>query len=304
MLSIYHKTIKDKKLKLIDTLKQGSWINVIEPKEEDLKSLEKLKIDPSFIEDALDPDELPRIEREKGIAYVLLNAPCRKKGKIFNIPFLITLSRDFFVVLSGEKLDFLKPILKSNKTYTTQKVKNLIKICLKITNLYTKEIRRINKEINSKKVNLSKLKNEDIIAFVELEEGLNEFITALIALIGVFEKIRSGKFIKVFETDENMLEDLITDSYQGLDMCRASIKKIINIREAYSTILTNNLNKVMKMLASLAIILGVPTIIASLYGMNVKLPLQSNPFAFSYISLATVLICLFLILVFYLKKWL
>jgi len=304
MFSVYYRTIKDKRVRLINQPKKGSWISVVEPKENDIGLLKKLKIDPSFIEDALDPDELPRIEKEKSFVYVILNAPCQEKGKIFNIPVLTAFGQEVFVILSGRKLDFLDSLLKDYRTYTTQKAKNLLNICLRITDLYTREIRKINKEINAKKVSLSKLKNKDIIAFVELEEGLNEFITAIVALIGVFEKIRSGKFIEIFEKDKDLLEDLITDSYQSLDMCRTSIKRIINIREAYSTILTNGLNRTMKALASLAIILGVPTIIASLYGMNVGLPLQSNPFAFFYISIATLTVCLFLILVFYLKKWL
>ncbi len=304
MISIFHRTIKDRRVRKLKKFKPGAWIDVVNPSEEENGFLRGLGIDFSFIEDALDPDELPRVEREKETVYLILNVPQKERGKIFNVPLLVAVAKDIFLTLSQKPLEFRKEVLRHPQTFTTQKTKNLLRICLEITNLYTKKIRQINKQINAKKVSLSKLKNQDIAAFVELEEGLNEFITAIVAQIGVFEKIRSGKYVKIFETDEHLLEDLITDSYQCLDMCRTSIKKIINIREAYSAILSNNLNKTMKMLASLAIILGVPTIIASFYGMNVRLPLQTNPLAFFYISTATFLICLLLIIIFLLKKWL
>ena len=304
MILIYHRTIKDKEFRKLKKFKPGAWVNVVDPTESEIKLLKKLGVEYSFIEDALDPDELPRIEKENNTIYIMLNIPQLEKGKIFNVPLLVVVSKDIFVTLSKKYLDSLNSLLSDSQLYTTQKTKNLLRICLRITNLYTREIRKINKEINAKKVSLSKLKNEDVIAFVELEEILNEFSTSIVALIGVFEKIRSGKYIEIFEKDEDLIEDLIIDSYQSLDMCKTSIRKIINIREAYSTILTNTLNKVLKFLASLTLIMGVPTIIASLYGMNVGLPFQKSTFAFFYVFLFTLIISLILVLVFYFKKWL
>ncbi len=301
MLSIFYKKIKDKKTVVLEKPKPGSWINLVNPSQEEIEFLKTLGVNPLFIRDALDPDELPRIEKEKRFVYIILNFPQRENEKIFNIPVLIVISKNYFITLSQRNLDCFENIINNA---TTQKVKNLIRICLQATNLYTWEIRRINKEINSKKVSLSKLKNRDISAFVELEEGLNEFITANVAQIGVFEKIHSGKFLGIFSGDEELLETLIIDSRQSLDMSQTSIKKIVNIRESYSAILSNNLNKTMKLLTSLAFILGIPTIIGSFYGMNVILPFQTNPFAFFYIIASTLIICLILITIFFLKKWL
>ncbi len=304
MISIFHRTIKEKKLKKLKEFKPGVWIDVVDPTEPEIKLLEKLGIGYSFVEDAMDPDELPRVEKEKNILYLILNLPKTEKGKILNVPFLVGIGRDIFVTISKKKLDSLHHLLFEPQLYTTQKTKNLLRICLMITNLYTREIRRINKEINARKVSLSKLKDKDIIVFVELEEVLNEFITSIVSLIGVFEKIRYGKYVKIFEKDEELLEDLIIDSHQSLDMCKISLKKITNIREAYSTILTNTLNKVLKFLTSLTLIMGIPTIIASFYGMNVSLPFQENNFAFFYVFIFTFLLCLILVLIFYFKRWL
>jgi len=304
MFSIYYRAIKDEKLKKLEVPRLGSWINVIDPEEKEKQYLVQLGIDSQFIEDALDPDELPRIEKVKETLYVILSTPFEAEGKLFNIPFLVAITPDIFVTISKKPLVCIEALLKEKDLYTTQKTKNLLQICLKITQLYEKEIRNINKNIYTKKVNLAKLENKDIIALVEFEEILNKFITSLVSLIGVFEKILSGRYLEIFEKDQELTEDLIIDSRQSLDICKTSIKTIVNIREAYSAILSNELNKVMKFLTSLTIIIGVPTLIASIYGMNISLPLENSPLAFLYIIFGNLLITFGLVLIFYLKRWL
>jgi len=303
MITIYYRTIKDKKIRRLKRIKRWTWVNVVDPTEREIKYLRELGVGVSFIEDALDPDELPRIEIENGTIYVMLNVPQEDRGKVLNIPLLVVITKDIFITLSKKHLDCLKLVLSRRDIYTTQKTKNLLQICLQTTELYTKETRIINKKIFAKKVTLSKLKNKDIVALIGLEEALSEFITSLVSLIGIFEKILSGKYVKVFEADQELLEDLIIDSQQSLDMCKTSIKKIVNIREAYSTILTNNLNRVMKILAFLTLVMGIPNIIAGFYGMNVRLPIQGNPLAFFYIFILALVFSLILVLIFYLKKW-
>lgn len=304
MISIYHRAIRDKKIKKLKEARAGCWVNCIDPTEKEINQLRNLGIDMAFIEDALDPDELPRVEVVENIVYVMLNTPQIAQGKILNIPLLVAVTNSFFVTISKRPLDCLGLLFESRDFFTTQKAKNLLNICLQITQGYTDQIRRINKRIAVKKISLSKLKNKDVVVLVEFEETLSEFITSLVSLIGIFEKLLTGKYVAIFKEDEELMGDLIIDSRQSLDMCKSSIKKIINIREAYSTILSNNLNRVMKFLASLTLIMGVPTIIASFYGMNVRLPLQRDPFAFLYVFTVTFFLSLGLVLIFYLKGWL
>jgi len=304
MINIYYRTIKDSRIRRLRSIRRGSWINVIDPSEREIKFLKRQKIDINFIEDALDPDELPRIEKAGGETYIILNSPfVSENGKVLSIPLLVLITKDAMFTICKNHLDWLKLILKKQDIYTTKKTKNLIQICIQITELYGKEIRRINKEIGKRKGALSSPENKDIIALVELEETLNEFITPLVSIIGVLEKILTGKYMPIFSSDEDLLEDLIIDANQGLDMCKTSIKKIVNIREAYSTILSNSLNKVMKILAFLTLIMGVSNIIAGFYGMNVSLPIQENPIAFFYLVSLSLILSLILILIFYFKKW-
>jgi len=305
MISIYRRTIKDRYLRRMKKVCLGCWLKIIDPTKKEIRFLERLGIAFSQIEDGLDPDELPRIEKEGENVYLILNTPYEKKGKVLTMPLLVVVMPDIFITFSKEPLDCVESLIEENGgIYTTQKTKNLLHICLKITETYERQIRKINKNIYAKRVNLSRLTNQDIVALVELEEVLNKFITSLVSLIGVFEKILSGKYVEIFAEDQQLTEDLIIDSRQSLDMTKTSIKNIVNIREAYSTVLTNELNKTIKFLTSLTIIIGVPTLIASLYGMNVVLPFQGNALAFVYISFFIVFISLVLLLVFYFKKWL
>ncbi|MCD6233160.1 magnesium transporter CorA family protein [bacterium] len=305
MLSIYYRTIKDKGLQRLPEVRVGAWVNVVSPQHEEIQFLTKIGISPDQIEDALDPDELPRIEKEDGNIYIIFNVPLRdNKRGLFSVPLSVIITPDIFVTLSKEKLDCVENTLVEESTYTTQKTKNLLRLCLKITESYEREIRRINKSIYAKRINLLRLHNKDIVNLVVLEEALNKFTTSIVALVGIFEKISSGKYVKIFERDQELTEDLIVDSRESLNMCQASIKNISNIRQAYSTVLTNELNKVMKFLTSLTIIVSIPTLITGIYGMNVALPLQKNAFAFVYISLITLFTSLVLVLIFYFKKWL
>jgi len=305
MLSIYYRTIKDKGLQRLPEVRVGAWVNVVSPQHEEIQFLTKIGISPDQIEDALDPDELPRIEKEDGNIYIIFNVPLRdNKRGLFSVPLSVIITPDIFVTLSKEKLDCVENTLVEESTYTTQKTKNLLRLCLKITESYEREIRRINKSIYAKRINLLRLHNKDIVNLVVLEEALNKFTTSIVALVGIFEKISSGKYVKIFERDQELTEDLIVDSRESLNMCQSSIKNISNIRQAYSTVLTNELNKVMKFLTSLTIILSIPTLITGIYGMNVALPLQKNAFAFVYISLITLFTSLVLVLIFYFKKWL
>jgi len=304
MISIYYRTIKNERLQRVEGIRVGSWVDVVDPSEKDIRYLNRLGLSLTQLEDALDPDELPRIEKEGDVVYIILNAPYQKQGRVLFAPFLIAIAPDIFVTFSREHLECIDRLLKEKEFYTTQKTKNLFYLCLKIAESYEREIRKINKNIYTKKVHLSKLTNKDVVSLVELEEILNKFITSLVSLIGIFEKILSGKYVEIFEEDQELTEDLIIDSRQSLDMCKTSIKNIVNIREAYSTVLTNELNKTIKFLTSLTLIIGVPTLIASFYGMNVALPVQTNPLAYFYILLFIIFTSFILVLIFYLKKWL
>lgn len=217
---------------------------------------------------------------------------------------MIVIRETNILTISKISTEVLHPFLNGRKKiFTTQKTLFLLSIFLETIKMFDFYLKMISKEVKSKRVNLKRLTNDDILRLVYAEETINDFISSFVPLRGVLDKVLRGKFIKFYEKDKDVMEDLVDDSRQTLKHCEVNLKSIKNVREAYSTILTNNLNKVIKFLTTITILLTIPTIISSIYGMNVGLPLGENPFAFVYIILAIILLVFFVVLIMWRKKW-
>jgi len=306
MIEVYRKIIKQPYLKRLRNIEKGTWVNVVNPSEKEIKNIiYNTNIERQFIYDALDPYEVPRIEKENDITYIIVRVPQKIKKELVALPFLIVLTPEHIITISREKLEILSDFLSENiEFYTSQKAKMLIQLFLKISQSYEKYVKNIARSVQGKKINLKKLDDKDILNLVEWEEILNNFISSLVSNISVSEKILQGKFIPLYKEDEELIEDLVITSRQTLELSKTTIKNISNAREAYTTILSNSLNKIIKFLTSITIIITIPTIIASIYGMNIHLPLENNPYAFTYVNTLTLILMVILIWVFYKKKWL
>jgi magnesium transporter len=147
--------------------------------------------------------------------------------------------------------------------------------------------------------------NHDFIAFVVIEDALNYFLSELLPTNILLNGLLAGRYkLTFFEEDKDLIEDLIQTTNQLNETSRSSLKTIVNIREAYSNIMTNNLNRQIKLLTSLTVVLTLPTIVFSLYGMNIPIPDQTNPHAFSYVAGGTLVACVIALYVLYRKRWL
>ena len=146
--------------------------------------------------------------------------------------------------------------------------------------------------------------NDDILSFIDIEEDLNEFLAALQPYGLVLQALLKGKYIKLHEKDEDLIEDLQLSASELIELTKSRLKTIQNIREAYSTIATNDLNKVFKRLTSIAIFLAIPTIVGGLYGMNVLLPFATNDNAFWIVLLIIFGLMAAFVYYFKRKRWL
>lgn len=278
MIKIFYRNLKNKTLKELDTFKPGSWILVESPTEEEKGTLiEKYNIDPGLLEDALDKFEVPRIEKDKKTTYVFTRYPIVTNNEITTTPITVIISDTFVLTIENEPSELLNPFLNSNvKFSTTQKTKFFFQIFHQINIVYQKSITSINRKVRSLSVNIEKIKNRDIIQFVRFEKALNDFLSALVSTNNALEKVQYGKFLPLYEDDSELAEDLSLNEEQLIEICKSNLKTIVNVRSAYSTILTNNLNRVIKLLTIITIILTVPTMIAGLFGMNVALPVNTE----------------------------
>jgi len=309
MIKAYKRTIKEGRFEEINDVKDfssGSWINVVNPTVEELEDVFRIVgIGRENIENVLDENETARLEKDGKNLLIYVRVPSSAEQEVNTTPITIILNKAFLVTISiYEHKIFNKFLDGSVEFFTTQKSKLLINFFLQIVERYEKHIRAISKKVVGKKGKLNNLRNEDIVNLVEIEEDLNDFIASLVPNINVFEKILTGRYIKLYEEDQELVQDLLIDAKQVLDLCKTNIKNIINIRGAYSTIISNDLNKTMKFLASITVILTVPTIIASIFGMNVSLPLADSPLAFVAIMAVTVSLIFTLYFLFIKRRWL
>lgn len=309
MIRYYHKTLKSRALKTNNSYKVGSWVYVEKPSSDEIEELAtKLDLDQGHLTDALDVDEVPRMEREGEQLYVFTRFPFTDKDlQIDTSTLLFVIHPDCIVTISSEPLPRLDRFVSGKiPVNTTQKVKVMLQILDQIDDLYENYTANISKQIRGIRTRLrhEQVRNKDFADFVLVEDALNEFLSALMPMNAILRRILLGKRLKLYEEDKELLEDLLLNNEQSIEAARSNIKTITNIREAYSTIMTNNLNRVIRILTVATVILSIPTLVASIYGMNVSLPFENSQAAFSGVVGGSFVLSVLLVLIFRMKRWL
>ena len=291
MKSIFFKTIKDTQFRKISKERPGCWIHYDNVTKENLEEASKLaQIDFQDISDSLDIYELPRIERENGAVIIYLRTPVEKKRELLKHTELLTIiiTKNYFITISKEKSDLIDAFIQAFKTQaiaTTQATKFLLQILNLASNTYTKKVRKIRDNIVKKTNRISKITNEIIAELLKYEEILQEYLLSLTPTKNIINAILTGKYLALFEEDKDLLDDLKISIQQSLDICNITLKNLVSMRDSYQIIFTNELNRVMKFLTGFTIILTIPNIISGIYGMNIRLPIEKSPHAFSFLLL-------------------
>lgn len=306
MLSIYYKTLKDKKFKEIAKVKPGAWINVDAATHEDIEEVAKMTgLQISDLKDALDRYELPRVERQEEGIILYSRYPTDDNDELFTELMTIILTDEYLITISPTKNPLIERLIdQSTSIATTQKIKLILKLLLKVAQEYTLKTKQVRNKVPRGRREMRSIDTKDFILLSETEEILNQYISALVPMNNSLETLVAKKYINVREEDKDILEDLIIGLKQSADLCNVSVKGIRGLRDSYQVIFTNNLNKIIKLLTVMTILLTIPTMIGGIYGMNVALPFQDNPLIFAYLMWFTVFICTVTFLIFYYKKWL
>ncbi|MEZ4156556.1 MAG: magnesium transporter CorA family protein [Candidatus Paceibacterota bacterium] len=307
-IRIFYKNLRMLELEERQRFERGSLIEVINPSTEEIEHLhKKLSVDSSLIHDALDPYEVPRLESSGNDLYVFLRYPIKENGVISTIPLLIIIADKFLMLVTLREFDLIGELNRTLEDIaTTQKTKLVLQILSRMHRQYKLYLNDINRQVNSLSIRArgERIDNSDIMSFIGFEDTLNDFISALIPYSSILHRLVDGRNLKLFNDDKDLIEDLILGSEELIQLSKNSLNTSINIRDAYSTVLTNTLNRVIKFLTSLTIILTVAVIIPSIYGMNIDLPFQRSPHAFAIVMCITAGISVFLIWLFNKKKWL
>lgn len=280
---------------------RGNWINMVSPSDEEIKTVcENINIQEDFIRYALDPEEKARIDIEDDDSTILfiIDTPImgvESGAKVYStIPIGVIFVRDDYIItVSLNKNPILDKFVKNNmkSIVTYKKSRMLLQIMYSNSEMYINLLNKINKETEiAENVLKNSMKNKELLKLLSLEKGLVYFTTSLKSNEVVMEKTMRGNLIKLYEEDEDILEDSIIENKQAIEMAKIYRDILASTMDAYASIISNNLNGVMKYLTAITIILAIPTMIASYWGMNVSVPLQNNPFGFVLIVFFSLLI--------------
>ncbi len=306
MIKFFYRGSQDKTLKSLKQSKKGSWVYVEDPSLDEIELIsQEFDLDQDLLTDATDVNEVPRLEVESNAIYIYTSFPLADAKRTSLIPLLLILKNSNLITLSIKEPGFMDKIFSDRVHYTTTKPNQiLLEILHQISLDFTSQLNKISKRIRSSITNLEKITNKDIIQFVSYESMLNEFLSDLIPTNSIINTLLANRNFKFTEDERDLLEDIKLSNNQLIELSKANLKTIVNIREAYSTIMTNNLNRVIKLFTSLTVLLTIPTIIASIYGMNVQLPFADQSWVFAGIIGLIILILAGLSVIFIRNEWL
>jgi len=294
MITHFHSTARSRQLEEKDEHKVGSWTHVVEPTEAELDHLANIySLERDLLTDAVDIYEAPRLEVSEGKVYVFTRY-CYPEGKeVATEPLLIVYSSDNIITVMRKQTDVLDQILQGKvEILTTQKTKTFLRILEQINRSYAVHLSKVGKRILQIRAKLrqNEITNAEFVSFIDLEEDLNEFLTALQPQAGVLTSLRTGRFMKLYEDDQDLVEDLTLSTSELIELTKSRLRTLVNFRQAYDTIVTSNLNTVFKRLTSIGIFLTIPMIAGGLWGMNVLVPFANNTNAFWIIVVSVVLV--------------
>ncbi|HET9412014.1 MAG TPA: magnesium transporter CorA family protein [Candidatus Saccharimonadales bacterium] len=297
MITYYYKNLRAKQVSQPDAYKPGSWVYVEAPTPEEIDSLVKrFKLEKGHVEDALDPDEMPRLEKEGELTYLFIRyAHTDAKGELTTSPLLFIVGGDLLITVAQRGLPQLQRFIDGKVDFTTtQRTRLMLTILDQIVDRYEVLINRVGRQINAIRSRLKghQINNQDFVDFVVIEDELNEFLSALEPTTAILRRMLMGKHIQLFEEDQDLVEDLLLNNVQSIEACHAHVKSITSIREAYSTIASNNLNHTMKLLTAATVLITLPNVIFGMYGMNVDLPFQNEPWTYAAIVATSITLCL------------
>ena len=278
------------------TITPDTWIDLVRPSAAEIDVVvAETGIERSLIEKMQDENELPRVEKEADATMIVVDTPMRDESEddeYITYPLGIIISdRGYVVTISSRNATILREFRRGSvKDFeTAKKTRFLIQIMTKTAAEYLKILNIIYRQIEKKENRLSRsTSNADLMDLLATEKTLVYFTTSLKENVMVLEKLASGTALQLFEGDTDLLEDALIENRQAVDMANIYSGILSSLSGTYATVVSNNLNDVMKFFAGLTIVLSVPTMISSFLGMNVQFgDIMGDPFVW----LKTLVVC-------------
>ena len=264
-----------------------NWINLVSPTPEELaKIAARYNIYPDSLNDILDIDELARVEREDEYLLIIMRVPLYNPEQeilYHTAPMGIVFAGDTVITISARENEVIRDLSQNrvrNFALTTRG-SFLVHVFMRSAAYYLRYLKEINRNTSSIEKDLQRsVKNHELILLLTIEKSLVFFTTSLKSNELLMEKLHKPAFFTFSEEELDLWEDCLTDNKQAIEMSNIYSNILSGMMDAFASVISNNLNVVMKRLTVINLILMVPTLVASVYGMNVGLPFQSSPFAF------------------------
>ena len=307
MLTIYKTT--EHGLDQLESMSNGVWVKVVEPTPEEIQQLVDWGIEADYINYSLDLDEMPRIERDEDYTFILIRIPHRQPESDIpytTIPLGIMIKGNMIVTICRYEKEMFKVLAngKYRLLKTGKRYRFALYIFLETATRYLTHLREINRMTETIEDKLQQsTRNREVLELLKYQKSLTYFATALRSNEVMMERVQRTQIFNYYEEDQDLLEDVLTENQQAIQMTNINTEILSSMMDAFASIISNNLNGVMKALAAITIIINVPAVVAAFYGMNVKLPGEEHPLAFLTvfgISLALTALATF---IFYKRDW-
>ena len=307
MLTIYKTT--EQGLEQLESMANGSWIKVVDPTPEEIQQLITWGIEAEFINYSLDLDEMPRMERDEDYTFILVRIPHRQPESdipYITIPLGILIKGNIIVTICRHNKEMFKVLAngKYRLLKTGKRYRFALYIFLETATRYLTHLREINRMTESIEDQLQKsTRNREVLELLKYQKSLTYFATALRSNEVMMERVQRTQIFSYYEDDQDLLEDVLTENQQAIQMTSINTEILSSMMDAFASIISNNVNSVMKVLAALTIIFNLPGIVAAFYGMNVALPGQSHPLAFLIVLGFALALTAVATLIFYKRDW-
>ncbi len=307
MLTIY-KSDEQGKLLTVGAVEHNTLVHMVNPSEEEINNISNtLNIPKEFFLDSLDKNERPRITKEKDSLLIVLNVPTVIDNVYKTVPIGLIHTKDNTVLVSRHELEIFTGLLAGQHGQYSTFMKTRLSLLLfkAIANSYNQYLVKINEEISKLQRELkASYRNQELFGLIDLNKSLVFFSTSLNAMSILYKRIMQGHDIKIHDEEKKRLQDILVDIEQATEVTEMRRESLSNLMDAYAAIIHNNLNSVLKMLTTLAIIMTIPTMIGSVFSMNVDLPYEEEWISTIVVGIGMVIISVMLLVIFYKKKYL
>lgn len=319
MIKIYksHNDILEKKLfSVLDDLEieklteKNIWIHLSSPTEDEIKVITtSFNIPEEHIRGPLDEEEKARLEIDDDMILIIIDVPIHddiNRCSFTTVPLGIILLKDHIITISTTKLSLIEEFIQGRikSFFTYKKTRFVLQLLFRNATyflFYLKQIGRISDNIERQLKD--NLRNQELLLLLELEKSLVYFSTSLKSNQAVLERLRRTEIVRKYPDDMELLEDVIIETKQAMEMANIYATILVSTREAFSTVMSNNLNIVMKKLTSITIVFAIPTVVSGLWGMNVGgVPFEKNSFGFYWVVLLSFIFGIMVSWVLYRKK--